>query len=362
MNRAHRAGATIGSGLAAAALALGASLPAQASSGTGWRVVSSQHYAAANAYNGLLTVVAPRKKDAWALGGTDLSEATAGAPVAEQWNGTGWQAATLPSGLTSEIDAASAPGPKDIWAVSHIGGYVLHWNGTEWSVAKTWPESPFNPEQLTGVTAISPSDVWVFGAPGENAGLGTWHLQRTTWSQVTGTGAGIAEASALSATNIWAVSSTSTSAQADTILNYDGSSWQQVTSLPSLDLTGIVALSATNIWASAQQAYPATGSVLVHYDGQSWQQIAVPWTLNVTGIATDGQGGLWLPAEQVSSGHWYTLHLSGTGTWSRKLLTTAPGEVGSLARIPGSRSVWAVGATPGSTGSDATVWARGAAG
>jgi hypothetical protein len=44
MNRAHRARAAIGSGLAAAALAAGAGLPAQAASATGWRVVSSQHY------------------------------------------------------------------------------------------------------------------------------------------------------------------------------------------------------------------------------------------------------------------------------------------------------------------------------
>ena len=47
MNRAHRAGAIIGSGFAAAALAIGAGLPAQAASPAGWRVVSSQHYTGA---------------------------------------------------------------------------------------------------------------------------------------------------------------------------------------------------------------------------------------------------------------------------------------------------------------------------
>ena len=66
MNRAHRARAIIGSGFAAAALAAGAGPPAQAASATGWRVVSSQHYGTATAYSGLMTMVAPAKKDAWA--------------------------------------------------------------------------------------------------------------------------------------------------------------------------------------------------------------------------------------------------------------------------------------------------------
>ena len=96
MNRAHRARVTVGSGLAAAALVLGAGLPAQAASATGWRVVSSQHYGGANAFSGLTSVVAPARADAWAFGGSDISGATAGTPVAEQWNGTAWQNVALP--------------------------------------------------------------------------------------------------------------------------------------------------------------------------------------------------------------------------------------------------------------------------
>ncbi|HEY5351902.1 MAG TPA: hypothetical protein VIK57_05565 [Streptosporangiaceae bacterium] len=313
MNRAHRVRVIIGSGFAAAALAVGAGLPAQAASPTGWRVVSSQHYGSATAYSGLMTVVAPAKKDTWALGGSDLSGATAGTPVAEQWNGAAWQTATLPSGLTSYIEAASAPGSKDIWAVSGLGEYVLHYDGITWSVAKQWAPGGIA-LQLTGVTAFSPMNVWVFGGPGGDPGLGTWHLHGTTWTQVTGPGGGITTASALSARDIWAIGASS--APQRTIVHYDGTRWQKVASpaLSGLQFNRIDALSATNIWLSAMK-----GSK---------------------------------PA----------LHYTSAGAWSRTLLGTQA-LVSSFALIPGTTSVWAAGFLPDPTsGGDATVWAHGAAG
>jgi len=358
MNRAHRTRATIGSGLAAAALAVGASLPAHAASVTGWRVVSSQHYGGATAYSGLMTVVAPGKKDAWTLGGSDLSGGTAGTPVAEAWNGTAWQTATLPSDLTSYIEAASAPSGHDVWAVSGLGEYVLHYDGTTWSVAKQWAPGGI-PLQLTGVTAFSPTNVWVFGGPGGDPGLGTWHLHGTTWTQVTGPGGGITTASALSPRNIWAVGASS--APQRTIVHYNGTRWHKVATpaLSGLQFNGIVALSATNIWLSAMKG---SKPELVHYNGQEWQPITVPWSLSVGHLASDGRGGVWVTGDKLANNGAYALHYSGAGAWSRHLLG-AQALVSSFALIPGTTSVWAAGFLPEATsGGDATVWAHGAAG
>jgi hypothetical protein len=359
MNRAHRAGAIIGSGFAAAALAIGAGLPAQAASPAGWRVVSSQHYGSATAYSGLMTVVAPAKKDAWALGSSDLSGATAGTPVAEQWNGAAWQTATLPSGLTSYIEAASAPGSKDIWAVSGLGEYVLHYDGTTWSVAKQWAPGGGLALELTGVTAFSPTNVWVFGGPGGNPGLGTWHLHGTTWTQVTGPGGGITTASALSARDIWAIGASS--APQRTVVHYNGTTWQKVASpaLSGLQFNGIEALSATNIWLSAMKG---SKPELVHYNGQVWQPITVPWSLSAGHLASDGQGGVWVTGDKLANNGAYALHYTSAGAWSRTLLGTQA-LVSSFALIPGTTSVWAAGFLPDPTsGGDAAVWAHGAAG
>ena len=356
INRAHRGRLALGAALTAAGLTLPAALPAQGAATPTWRVVSRLHYGAANSYSGLLAVVAPARKNAWAFGGTDLSGATAGAPLAEHWNGTAWKRATLPSGLTNEIAAVSAPGSADIWAVSSLGGYVLHWNGTKWAVAKAFAETPL-PQELTGVTAFGPANVWVFGAPGANPGAGTWHLHGTTWTKVTGLAGGITTASALSPASMWAI--TAGSAPQDTIAHYNGTSWHKVTSpaLSGLQFNGILARSASDIWLSAMNG---TKPTLVHFNGHQWQRAAVPFTLSIGSLAADGQGGLWIAGDQVSTNHSYALHRTAAGAWSRTLLSTQA-LVGGFALIPGTTSAWAAGATPQGTGGDATIWAHGPA-
>ena len=118
-------------------------------------------------------------------------------------------------------------------------------------MAKTWPEQQLARE-LTGVTAFSPTNVWVFGGPGANPGLGTWHLRGTTWHKVTGLAGGISTASAISRADMWAIGADST-APDDILLHYNGTTWQQVTStaLTGLQFSDILALSDTNIWVTA---------------------------------------------------------------------------------------------------------------
>jgi len=60
---------------------------------------------------------------------------------------------------------------------------VLHWNGVRWTVPLRLKQSGYHAD-FTGVTALSPSNVWVFG--GEQNGLtdlvgfGTWHFNGRT--------------------------------------------------------------------------------------------------------------------------------------------------------------------------------------
>jgi hypothetical protein len=355
MRRPRPASVVISAGLAAAGIALAAGLPAQAASGTGWQIVSRHHYGAATVYNGLMDVAAPATKTAWAVGGTDLSGGTAGAPIAERWNGTKWQNSTLPGGLTGTLVAVSAPAAGDIWAVSGLAGYALHWNGTKWSVAKQW--TGFG--ELTGVTAFSPTNVWVFGGPGANPGLGTWHFSGGTWTQVTGLAGGIIRASALSTMNIWALGSINS--PGDSIVHLSGGIWRHVKSqaLSGLRFQGILALSATNIWATAMLDQTPK---LVHFNGTRWRRITVPWQVQLGEPARDGKGGLWMNGQSVSSNTTWAVHRSATGLWTRsKLPSGSAGAVFGFARIPGTTSMWGTGAIAGASGWDATIWGRGPA-
>jgi len=255
----------------------------------------------------------------------------------------------------------SAPTGSDVWAVSQLTGYVLHWDGTTWSVAKKWKESQSLPRQLTGVTAFSPTDVWVFGAPGANPGLGTWHLSGTTWTKVTGLGGGVSTASALSAADMWAIGS-DTTAPDDILVRYNGTTWQRVSSpaLTGQQFYSILATSDSDVWVIATVGGRPPWHLL-HFDGHGWTSASVPSSLQLRAITSDGHGGLWFSAAKSSSQAPLAVHRSVAGTWSTHPLPAGTGQAFGIALIPGTASLWSTGflQTAAGTGSDAVIWGHG---
>ena len=364
MHSYRRTGRLIGTGLAAAALTATAWLPGSAAASTGWQVAFRAHSGASTNFTGLIGVSASGKASAWAVGGTDLSGAHPGAPVAERWNGTSWHAATLPSGLTGTLGAVSTPAQNDAWAVSQLTGYVLHWNGAMWAVAKAFKESPPLAKELTGVTAFSPTNVWVFGAPGANPGFGTWHLRGTTWLKVTGPGGEISTASAISSADMWAIGADNVSPD-DILVHYNGTTWQQETStaLAGLQFGSILALSDTNVWVTATVG-GGLPEHLLHFNGKAWTSQLAPSGVQLRSIAPDGHGGLWFSAARPKASQPpLAEHRTVTGTWSGHALPTGTGQAFGMALIPGTSSLWASGylETNGATGSDAVIWGDGPA-
>jgi len=348
----------IAAALTAAVLTLATCLPSEAAAGTGWQVAFRGHFGPADMHNDLLAVAAASTTSAWAVGGTETSGNPNVSPVAVQWNGTKWQASALPSGLIGTLSVVSAPASDDAWAGSLINGYLLHWNGTAWSVAKTWAKSQSG--QITGITAFSPGNVWVFGASGAFAGLGTWHLSGGTWHRSTGLAKTISSASALSPRDMWAIGGQQE--PNDTLVHYNGTSWRPVTSpaLSGLRFGSVLAMSASSIWATA-----ATGGgtpALVHFDGQRWQSL--PVTLpkpvkDLAAIAPDGHGGLWFPGPSRSAQPPRAVHRSASGSWSASKLSAGDGLVEDLVLIPGTTSLWAAGGLQTAAGGNAVIWGHG---
>lgn len=350
-------------------LVIGAAVPAQAAGPPGWRQVVSQHYGPANDYSAYDVVVASGKDSAWALGGTDLSggNGTVQRPVAMRWNGTKWSGYPLPSGLTSNIIAASAPAANDIWAVTWFGGYVLHWNGKAWSVAERlpWNGKGLAP-QLTGVVALSATNVWVLGGSGFTRGWGTWHYNGKSWRHWYGNATDLSAGSALSATNVWAIGG-SLAPQSE-LVRYTGA-WMLVTSrvLSGLQFNGIRAFSAKDVWATATSQSNGFQSWLVHYDGAGWSKVRLPWAISAGNLTSDGHGGLRLTGVDISAQgaySFYVVHRTAAGKLSRTEVgssLTAGADLTSLALIPGTTSVWGAGSVQSRTiGGKAVIWAYGA--
>src|SRR5258707_14289477 len=108
MKRARRAASVVGFMFAAAAL-LAAGIPAHAADAHApdWQIAATVHYGPGGNASGHSAIVALRKDDAWAFGGTNPGGAPP--PPADPWNGARWQASSLRPGLTGCRVPAGAP-------------------------------------------------------------------------------------------------------------------------------------------------------------------------------------------------------------------------------------------------------------
>jgi hypothetical protein len=346
---------------AAPAVAVAAAfMPAHAATAsTGWRVVLTRHYGAASNTSAYETVAAPGVGDAWVFGGTSVTlggPAGRGRPVAEHWNGVKWAPSVLPPGLVGDVSASAALSGKSVWAVNESGlanASILHWNGTSWSVAGSLPGT--STDVATGMLAFSSSNVWAFGNPGNAAGTGTWHYNGRTWTRLTGIARGISTAAAVSPADIWAIGSTSL--PEDTLLHYNGNTWQPVTAavLSGWFFSSILALPKDNVWAVAYSA----NAHLVHLSGGKWSSVPLPWTFRYAfPLVTDGSGGFWFIGYAANFTRTWAVHRTSAGAWSRMELVGGPNVTG-LALVPGTTSLWGASWTAPGTGANAQIFAYG---
>src|SRR6266704_1243370 len=162
--------------------------------GTAWSFVKEPAALHASAFGNAVTVLSPT--DAWAVGENGFQSAT----LSAHWDGHAWSFVKTPfpqDGADPQnfLTGGTATGPGNVWASGYEGNvnqqnfnlpYVLHWNGTAWSLTET-PNAGTECSLLAGVTALSPTDVWAAGQTGESDGaLLTFaeHFNGQSWSVV----------------------------------------------------------------------------------------------------------------------------------------------------------------------------------
>jgi len=308
-----------------------------------WHIVKS-----VTAGAGMFTaVVATGKATGWAFDGQFASVT---GPTAWQLKGGKWTQDAFPGEPAETVVAAGASSPSDVWAFTQAGtgSRVLHYNGTAWSVAKTFGA------QIGGASVAGKNDVWVFGADmfGMKA-LGAWYFNGHTWRL---TGANLQGGSALSPTDVWAFSGTK-------VYHFNGSRWAS-TQLNSLlpakmllngpAITGIIALSAENVYAIGNGNAEDEGgpTVVLHYNGSKWAKVATGdfgYGTTASGsqqVSSDGASGLWLPMPGTDGQKSYIVHYAA----GKLTPATLPGSsrgigVVSVSRMPGTTDELAGGDT-----------------
>lgn len=341
---------SLGGVVAAATVVLASAMNvpvAQAAPVPGWRIVE----AGSPTGDMFADIVATGPGDAWAFGSNGP----------ERWNGKTWQVYTgsnAPVGDASDNPIrVSASSPDNIWVSwgSGVGQFLYHWNGKGWTTT-TAPVAHY----VMGLTTTGPNDAWMFGDTSPDPKHGIFkplarHFDGKTWRTVAGPGY-VSQVSAVSRTNIWALSTNGPTGNRTVAAHWNGRSWTTI-SLPDLRLpkkiwaspAAIYASSASNVWVTESILRPPNwnpaGAVLLHWNGRSWSHITAGGpTDSLSTVAPDGSGGLWI---QTQYGNFLPgiIHYS-HGTWKRFPLPTRQGWASGLmgmAQVPGTDSVWGSG-------------------
>lgn len=312
--------------------------------------------------NQLLGVTAPAASSVWSVGYYQAAVCSCSQrTLGEHWNGTSWSVVATPNPATNSgdydvLNATAATSASDVWAVGYSGNVGLaadkalteHWNGTGWSVVAS--PNPYATQDLYGVAAVSPSDVWAVGQWSNYSPYGHGalieHWNGTTWSKVPNPATtGLYAVTALASNNVWAVGGAQ-------ILHWNGTTWSIISS-PSgaYYLRAVRAVSASNIWAVGYREI-ASGegyfyqSLVEHWNGSSWTQVpdAAPYppTSNIlNGVTALSATSVW--AAGTANGLSFVEKWNGT-QWTRQSspnVGTSNNTFQAIAATSGN--VWAVG-------------------
>ncbi|MGC9950879.1 MAG: hypothetical protein ABSF64_31320 [Bryobacteraceae bacterium] len=258
--------------------------------GTEWRVFPASSFnAPGESASLLLAMTTISANDIWALG--TGSNGNIGGDLFEHWDGTTWTPTIVPLGGTPV--AASSDATDDVWAVGSSGlssaqasTFVAHFNGATWQSVPSVPFASPISAAFKGVVALAPNNVWAVGTIAEvlNGPTSTLieHYDGSGWSVVPSPNAGQNQSNdllgitAVSPTDIWAFGSyfaNSDGSQKTLLLHWDGTTWSTAPSpnptkgdlLSDLLFAGVEA-SPGNVWivgseAEFVQGDPFTGTL-----------------------------------------------------------------------------------------------------
>jgi len=337
-----------------------------------WSQVSSPNVG--TSYNTLNGVAAISAHNVWAVGAYGNGHGSF--TLVEHWTDTQWQVVASPNvkgSLSDSLSGIVAITANNIWAV---GGYnnasnnsqtlIEHWNGSGWSIVSS-PNVSSVANSLAAISAVSATDIWAVGTVSGNSGFQTLmeHWNGIHWSIVSSSGTGqLAGVAAIASNNVWAVGSVSGTNGIQTLIeHWNGRAWSVVSSSgPGLainTLNSVAAISASNIWAVGEDTNSSAPSaefnpLIEHWNGSNWSVVKSPLqgtSDSLKGIAAVSSSNIWTVGDYRSGidpmGPYFTLIEHWNGSAWKVIKSPSPGSIVSdlaaAARVPATRSVWAVG-------------------
>jgi hypothetical protein len=187
--------------------------------------------------------------------------------------------------VNSELFAASAASPNDIWAV---GQSTIHFDGTKWTAFPAPMIKGDNNSFLQGVVAISPTLAWAAGnvTGGTHPGQVIEQWNGTKWSLFPSPKFGKKERANVfamtssSADDVWAIGSLvnlGSGLVSSLFEHWNGTAWTATTVESNNEFLFGASADATNdAWAVGFHGADNIGTSAMHWDGTTWKSVATP--------------------------------------------------------------------------------------
>src|SRR2546425_7141954 len=206
-----------------------------------------------------------------------------GMALIEHWDGAEWIAETPQEGFLTSVDSASS---DDVWAVGQqsVDGVnqtlALHWDGHLWKAVDT-PSITRASNQLNDVTVISSTDAWAVGQAVDvehsRAKALALHWDGTSWSRVSVPGAGaypvLTGVTAISSSDVWAVGFSQ--GRGPLAYHWDGVAWTRVRAPGSAVHApeAVAAVASDDVWLVGwywSESHTSDTGFAEHWDGNAW--------------------------------------------------------------------------------------------
>src|SRR6202051_4486416 len=185
----------------------------------------------------------------------------------------------------SDLFAASASSPNDIWAV---GQSTIHFDGTTWTAFSAPMIKGDNNSFLQGVIDISPTLAWAAEnvTDGAHAGQVIERWNGTKWSLFPAPKFGkkdqanVFAMTSSSANDVWAIGSLvnlGSGLVSPLFEHWNGTAWTATTGESSNEfLYGASADALNDAWAVGFSGSNNIETSAMHWDGTSWKHVATP--------------------------------------------------------------------------------------
>jgi hypothetical protein len=259
---------------------------------------------------------------------------SSGNPVIRRWTGSSWKEYPLRgvADASGPIQRLAASG-NEIWAQSSASGYLARFDGSAFQAVQ--------PPEGGSINSLwsTPAGVWV------KAGAEFHRWNGSGWTRQTlpdGLSGPLGELEATEPGEAWTTARDPASGEHH-LLRWDGTTWQDVVTLPRLDRYGghpdFTVSAADEVFAISTYA-PSDDrpSRLFRWKDGALTEIAAPPGVDVRQLYRDGLGAVW--ATGVPQGDPYYRYYRHTGNGWEETRVPAEYAVAEPVAVPGSDAFW----------------------